>query len=56
MGLRPARNGRLVLRKGRRWMRLTVAGETPVSAAICLPVWRRRRNPSMTMHVRGAFL
>nr|WP_197521203.1 hypothetical protein [Bradyrhizobium icense] len=35
-------------------MRLTVAGETPVSAAICLPVWRWRRNASMTVDVAGA--
>src|SRR5712671_2158656 len=35
-------------------MRLTVAGETPTSAAICLPVWRWRRKTSTTAHVVGA--
>src|SRR6202049_1932763 len=35
-------------------MRLTVAGDTPTSAAICLPVWRWRRNASTTAHVAGA--
>src|SRR3979490_2910481 len=35
-------------------MRLTVAGETPTSAAICLPVWRWRRKTSTTAHVAGA--
>src|SRR6202165_2243899 len=35
-------------------MRLTVAGDTPTSAAICLPVWRWRRNASITAHVAGA--
>src|SRR3984893_9994777 len=38
----------------RRRMRLTVAGDTPTSAAICLPVWRWRRNASITAHVAGA--
>ena len=35
-------------------MRLTVAGETPVSAAICLPVqrWRRRRSTSLDHRLR----
>src|SRR5262249_55995027 len=31
--------------------RQTVAGETPTSAAICLPVWRWRRKTSMASHV-----
>src|ERR1700676_509777 len=35
-------------------MRLTVAGDTPTSAAICLPVWRWRRNASITAHVAGS--
>src|SRR6266849_506420 len=35
-------------------MRLTVAGDTPASAAICLPVWRCRRKASTTAHVAGA--
>ncbi|KRR15026.1 hypothetical protein CQ13_37515 [Bradyrhizobium retamae] len=36
----------LKLPLSRRRMRLTVAGETLASAAICLPVWRCRRNAS----------
>ena len=32
-------------------MRLTVAGDIPISAAICLPVWRCRRNASTVAHV-----
>src|SRR5260221_3316349 len=35
-------------------MRLTVAGDTPTLAAICLPVWRCRRNASITEYVAGA--
>jgi hypothetical protein len=35
-------------------MRLTVAGDTPTSAAICLPVSRWRRKISMIAHVEGA--
>jgi hypothetical protein len=34
-------------------MRLTVAGDTSTSAAICLPVWRCRRNVAMAVHVAG---
>src|SRR5438874_4481290 len=34
-------------------MRLTVAGDTSTSAAICLPVWRCRRNVSTALHVVG---
>jgi hypothetical protein len=34
--------------------RLTVAGETPVSAAICLPVQRCRRKASTAAQVAGA--
>ena len=34
-------------------MRLTVAGETPTSAAICLPVWRWRRKASTARAVGG---
>jgi hypothetical protein len=34
-------------------MRLTVAGDTPTSAAICLPVWRSRRNVSTAALVAG---
>ena len=41
--------------RSRRTMQLTVAGDTPTSAAICLPVWRRRRNASTTgKHLAGA--
>src|SRR6185437_270898 len=35
-------------------MRLTVAADTPTSVAICWPVWRCRRNVSITAHVAGA--
>src|SRR6266576_3384695 len=35
-------------------MRLTVAVDTPTLAAICLPVWRCRRNISIIVHVAGA--
>ena len=28
-------------------------GDTSTSTAICLPVWRRRRNVSMAVHVAG---
>jgi hypothetical protein len=35
-------------------MRLTVAADTPTLAAICLPVWRCRRNASITEYVAGA--
>src|SRR6266436_4479812 len=35
-------------------MRLTVAGDTPTLAAICLPVWRCRRNASIAEYVAGA--
>jgi hypothetical protein len=35
-------------------MRLTVAAETPTSAAICAPVWRCRRKPSTAAHTAGA--
>src|SRR5947207_4793888 len=34
-------------------MRLTVAADTPTSAAICLPVWRCRRKTSTAAHVAG---
>ena len=34
-------------------MRLTVAAETPTSAAICLPVWRCRRKTSTVAHMAG---
>jgi hypothetical protein len=37
----------------RRRTRLTVAGDTPASAAICLPVRRCRRKFSMTALVAG---
>lgn len=37
----------------RRRMRLTVAGDTSTSAAICLPVWRCRRKASMAVHLAG---
>jgi hypothetical protein len=37
----------------RRRIRLTVAGETPTSAAVCLPVWRCGRNVSTAAHVAG---
>src|ERR1019366_594873 len=39
-------NAAMRLRPRRLRMRLTVAGETPTSAAICLPVQRWRRNAS----------
>ena len=36
---------------------LPVAGDTSTSAAICLPVWRCRRNASIAVHVaRGVWL
>src|SRR3984957_6921019 len=35
-------------------MRLTVAGDTPTSTAICLPVQRCRRKASTMAHVAGA--
>src|ERR1700733_968133 len=35
-------------------MRLAVAGDTPTSTAICLPVQRCRRKASTTAHVAGA--
>src|SRR5258708_10508706 len=35
-------------------MRLTVGGDTPTLAAICLPVWRCRGNASITEYVAGA--
>jgi hypothetical protein len=35
----------------RRRMRWAVAGDTPTSAAICLPVWRCRRNVSTVARV-----
>jgi hypothetical protein len=38
----------------RRRMRLTVAGEIPTSAAICLPVWRCRRNTSTLAQVTAS--
>src|ERR1700716_54715 len=34
-------------------MRLTVAGDTPTSTAICLPVWRSRRKASTAAYVAG---
>lgn len=37
----------------RRRMRLTLAGEIPTSAAICLPVWRCRRKASTAAPVAG---
>ena len=40
-----------LFRPSRRRMRLTVAGDIPISAAICLPVWRCRRNASTVAHV-----
>jgi hypothetical protein len=35
-------------------MRLTVAADTPTSAAICLPVYRRRRKASTAEQAAGA--
>jgi hypothetical protein len=35
-------------------MRLTVAAETPTSAAICSPVWRCLRKASTLSHAAGA--
>ena len=34
-------------------MRLTVAAETPTSAAICAPVWRCLRKASTAAHTAG---
>src|SRR5258708_13002041 len=34
-------------------MRLTVAGDTPTSMAMCLPVWRCRRKASTAVHLDG---
>ena len=34
-------------------MRLTVAGDTPTSAAICWPVWRRLRKASTASQTAG---
>jgi hypothetical protein len=45
---------RAVLRRNRFRMRLTVAAETPTSAAICSPVWRCLRKASILAHVAGA--
>ena len=39
--------------QSRRRMRLTVAGEIPTSAAICLPEWRCRRKASTAARVAG---
>ena len=44
---------RIPLNPKRRRIRLTVAGDTSTSVAICLPVWRCRRNVSTAAHVAG---